>query len=135
MSDREREGLFELTASFVGSATRMGLMVASAPLVVLPTASRRRVRRAMAEVARAIVSVPREMTVVSERVVDEMFTGAAETPALPSADRMGERARAFTERLSRAAEEFGASVSRASSRAADEVERQAAKVDEWVEKK
>lgn len=130
---REVDGLFELTAAFVGSASRMGLMVLSAPLVLLPRASRRRVRRAMAEVARAVVALPRELTDVSVRVVDEIFTGEPARVNLPSAEKVGERARAFTERLSRAADEFGASVGRVADRAADEVERTAARVDEWVE--
>lgn len=128
----ERDGLFELGAAFVGGAARIGLTVASAPLILLPRASRRRVRRAMAEVARAVVVLPKELAGVSERVVDDIFTGAPMT--LPSPERVGERARAFTERLSKAADEFGASMSRATSRAADEVERAAARVDEWVEK-
>lgn len=128
----ERDGLFELGAALVGSAARIGLTVASAPLILLPRGSRRRVRRAMAEVARAVVVLPKELAGVSERVVDEIFTGAPMN--LPSPERVGERARAFTERLSRAADEFGTSVGRATNRAADEVERAAARVDEWVEK-
>ena len=128
----EREGLFELGATFVGSAARIGLSLASAPLILLPVGSRRRVRRAMAEVARAVVVLPKELANVSERVVDDVFSGAPMN--LPSPERVGERARAFTERLSRAADEFGTSVGRATNRAADEVERAAARVDEWVEK-
>lgn len=128
----ERDGLFELTAGFVGGAARLGLTVASVPLVLLPKGSRRRVRRAMAEIARAVVALPKELAGVSERVVDEVFTGAP--PSLPSPEQVGERARAFTERLARAADEFGASVNRAASRAADQAEHTAAKVDEWVEK-
>ncbi|GAB4447105.1 MAG: hypothetical protein OHK0015_50950 [Chloroflexi bacterium OHK40] len=128
----ERDGLFEIGAAFVGATARMGLTIFSAPLILLPRGSRRRVRRAMAEVARAVVALPKELADVSERVVDEIFSGAPVT--LPSGERVGERARAFGERLSRAADEFGASVSRATSRAADEAERAAARVDEWVEK-
>jgi hypothetical protein len=132
---RELDGLFELAASFVGSASRLGLQILSAPLVFLPVASRRRVRRAMAEVARAVVALPRELTDVSVRVVDEIFTGEPTRPNLnlPNPERVGERARAFSERLSRAADEFGTSMGRAADRAADEVERAAARVDEWVE--
>ncbi|MFV9503241.1 MAG: hypothetical protein AB4911_01610 [Oscillochloridaceae bacterium umkhey_bin13] len=131
----ERDGLFEIGAAFVGGAARLGLTVVSVPLVLLPRGSRRRVRRAMAEVARAVVVLPKELAVVSERVVDEIFTGTTPTmPDMPSPRQLGERARAFTERLSRAAEEFGTSVNRATTRAADEVERAASKVDEWVEK-
>jgi hypothetical protein len=128
----ERDGLFELGAAFVGGAARVGLSLASVPLILLPSGSRRRVRRAMAEVARAVVVLPKELASVSERVVDEVFTGAP--MSFPSPERVGERARAFTERLSKAADEFGASVGRATTRAADEVERAAARVDEWVEK-
>lgn len=128
----ERDGLFEIGAAFVGGGARLFLTVASAPLILLPRASRRRVRRAMAEVARAVVVLPKELAGVSERVVDEIFTGAPTT--LPSPERVGERARAFSERLARAADEFGHSVGRATERAADEVERAAARVDEWVEK-
>jgi hypothetical protein len=117
----ERDGLFEIGAAFVGGTARMFLTVASAPLILLPRTSRRRVRRAMAEIARAVVVLPKELAGVSERVVDEIFTGAP--PTLPSAERVGERARAFSERLSRAADEFGQTMGRA-----------AARVDEWVEK-
>jgi hypothetical protein len=88
----------------------------------------------MAEVARAVVVFPKELASVSERVVDDMFTGSAPALNLPSPERVGERARAFTERLARAADEFGSSVGRATNRAADQVEKAAAKVDEWVEK-
>lgn len=133
MSDKP-DGLFEYGATLVGTAARIGLNIASIPLTLLPTGSRRRVRRAMAEVARAVVVLPKELAGVSERVVDEVFTGAPMTLSFPSPEKVGERARAFTERLSKAAEEFGASVSKATSRAADEVEKAAAKVDEWVEK-
>lgn len=131
----ERDGLFEIGAAFVGGAARLGLTVVSAPLVLLPRGSRRRVRRAMAEVARAVVVLPKELAGVSERVVDEIFTGATPTmPTLPSPVDVSARARAFTERLARAAEEFGMSVNRATTQAADGVERAASKVDEWVEK-
>jgi hypothetical protein len=133
----ERDGLFEIGAAFVGGAARLGLTVASAPLILLPKASRRRVRRAMAEVARAVVVLPKELANVSERVVDDIFSGNSSgpsMPSMPSAERLGERARAFSERLSRAAEEFGGAVGRVAERTADEVERSAAKVDEWVEK-
>jgi hypothetical protein len=130
----ERDGLFEIGAAFVGGAARMGLTIASAPLILLPKGSRRRVRRAMAELARAVVALPRELAGVSERVVDDIFSGTATTPRMPSTERIGERARAFSERLSRAAEEFGSAVERTAERAADETERAAARVDEWVEK-
>jgi hypothetical protein len=134
MSNQERDGLFEIGAAFVGGAARIGLTVASAPLILLPRDARRRVRRAMAEVARAVVVLPKELAGVSERVVDEIFTGGEPKVNLPSADRIGERARAFTERLSRAADEFGSSVGQAVERTADDAERAAARVDEWVEK-
>jgi hypothetical protein len=136
MSDKERNGLFEMSADLVGSTARIGLTVASAPLVLLPEQSRNRVRRAMAEVARAVVVVPKEVSKVSERVVDEIFTG--EQPnmniSLPSGDQISERAKAFTDRLARAADEFGKSVGRVANNAADSVEKTAARVDEWVEK-
>lgn len=127
---RQLDGLFDLSAAFVGTAARVGLQITSAPLILLPPGSRQRVRRAMAEVARAVVAVPGELTAVSERVVDDMFSGPP--PSLPSPEQIGDRARAFTDRLGRAAEEFGASVGRATNRAADQAERTAAKVDEWV---
>ncbi len=133
----ERDGLFEIGAAFVGGAARLGLTVASAPLILLPKGSRRRVRRAMAELARAVVALPRELAGVSERVVDDIFSGTTTTPrmpSMPSTERIGERARAFSERLSRAAEEFGTAVERTAERAADGTERAAARVDEWVEK-
>lgn len=130
----EREGLFELTAVLVGGLTRVGLSIAAIPLILLPKNSRRRARRAMAEFALAAVALPKELTAVSERVVDDLFAGTPSTPSLPSPQQLTDRARAFTERLARAADEFGASVGRAAGRAADQVERTAAKVDEWVER-
>lgn len=129
----ERDGLFEMAASFVGGATRIGLTVASVPLVLLPRNSRRRVRRAMAEVAMAVVAFPKELANVSERVVDDIFAADPPQLNLPSPQRVGEQVRSFTERLARAAEELGTSFSRAAGRAADAVEQGAAKVDEWVE--
>lgn len=134
MSDKERDGLFEIGAGFVGSTARIGLTVASAPLTLLPRGPRSRVRRAMAEVARAVVVFPKELSKVSERVVDDIFTGTEPTITLPSGEQIGERARAFTDRLARAADEFGKSVGRVANSAADGVERTAARVDEWVEK-
>lgn len=131
----ERDGLFEIGAAAVGGAARLGLTIASAPLVLLPRGPRRRMRRAMAEIARAVVVFPKELAAVSERVVDDMMTGTGDTQVrMPSAERVGERARAFADRLSRAADEFGSSVGRAAERTADDVERAAARVDEWVEK-
>ncbi|RRR73334.1 MAG: hypothetical protein EI684_08900 [Candidatus Viridilinea halotolerans] len=140
MSDKAsvtRDGPFEIAAAVVGGVVRTGLTVASVPLVLLPRGPRRRVRRAMVEIARAVIVLPKELSNLTERVVDDIFTGAPPTlnlPSLPSPDRLGERARAFTERLARAADEFGSSVSRATGRAADQVEKVSAKVDEWVDK-
>jgi hypothetical protein len=134
MSNTERDGLFGVGANVVGGAIRLGLTAASVPLVLLPGGTRRRVRRAIAESARAIVAIPQEISNISERVVDDIFSGAEPTLTLPSTERIGERARAFTERLSRAADEFGTSIGRVANRAVDEVERTAARVDEWVEK-
>jgi hypothetical protein len=130
----ERDGLFEIGAAAVGGAARLGLTIASAPLVLLPRGPRRRMRRAMAEIARAVVVFPKELAAVSERVVDDMMAGGGEPVRLPSADRVGERARAFADRLSRAADELGTTVGRAAERSADDVERAAARVDEWVER-
>ncbi|PDW04107.1 hypothetical protein [Candidatus Viridilinea mediisalina] len=129
-----RDGPFEIAAAVVGGVVRTGLTVASVPLVLLPRGPRRRVRRAMVELTRAVIVLPKELSNLTERVVDDIFTGPPPTLSLPSPDRLGERARAFTERLARAADEFGTSVSRATGRAADQVEKAAAKVDEWVEK-
>lgn len=130
----KRDGPFEIAAAVVGGVVRTGLTVASVPLVLLPRGPRRRVRRAMVELTRAVIVLPKELSNLTERVVDDIFTGPPPTLSLPNTDRLGERARAFTERLSRAADEFGSSVSRATGRAADQVEKTAAKVDEWVEK-
>ncbi len=131
----DREGLFELTAVLVGGLTRVGLSIAAIPLILLPKNSRRRARRAMAEFALAAVALPKELTAVSERVVDDLFSGTGVSgPSLPSPQQLTDRARAFTERLARATDEFGASLGRAAGRAADQVERTAAKVDEWVER-
>ncbi len=131
----ERDGVFELAAGFVGGTARVGLTVASVPLVLLPKRSRRRVRRAMAELARAIVALPKELADVSVRVVDEIYEGGdTTTPNLPRIDNITARARNFTDRLARATEEFTSSVGRAGQRAGDSVERAAARVDEWVEK-
>lgn len=130
---QEREGLFELTAAFVGGASRLGLSLASVPLVVLPRDSRRRVRRAMAEVARAVVALPKELADVSIRVVDEIYEGGSNGGSA-SGPGLTERARNFTERLARATEEFTASLNRASRQAGESAEKAASKVDEWVEK-
>jgi hypothetical protein len=130
----ESDGLFEIFGAFVGATARMGLTVASAPLILLPRRSRRRVRRAMAELARAVVALPRELADVSVRVVDDLYAAGDPSVNIPSREDIGRRARGFTERLARAADEFGDSVERASRRAANETERAAAKVDEWVEK-
>ncbi|MBX0330787.1 hypothetical protein K2Z83_24320 [Oscillochloris sp. ZM17-4] len=134
MSNTERDGLFGIGASLVSGTIRLSLTAASAPLIILPGETRRRVRRAMAEGARAIIAIPQEISNVSERVVDDIFSGAEPTLNLPSTEQIGERARAFTERLARAADEFGTSVGRIAGRAADGAERTAARVDEWIEK-
>jgi hypothetical protein len=134
MSNTERDGLFGVGASLIGGGIRLCLTTVSAPLVLLPDGTRIRVRRAMAEAARAVIAIPKEISAVSERVVDEIFTGTEPGITLPSTDQIGERARAFTERLARAADEFGTSIGRVANRAADEVERTAARVDEWIEK-
>jgi hypothetical protein len=133
---KERDGLFEFAASVVGNTARLGLTVASAPLVLLPSNSRRRVRRAMAEIARAVVVFPKELAAVSERVVDEAFSGTATMPSvtLPNPAEIGDRAREFTQRLGKAAEELTTSFSRVAGEVADQVEKSAAKVDEWVDK-
>ena len=93
-------------------------------------------RTAIAEAARAIVAIPVEISNVSERVVDDIFSGAEPTLNLnlPSTEQLGERARAFTSRLARAADEFGTNIGRVASQAVDGVERTAARVDEWIEK-
>ncbi len=135
MARRDMDGLFEMAAGFVGGAARIGLTVASAPLILLPRGSRRRVRRAMAELARAVVAFPRELANVSERVVDDIYANGGPTTAnLPSVGDVRDRARVFGERLSRAADEFGTTVGRVGTQAADATERAAARVDEWVEK-
>lgn len=135
MTNIKRDGLVGLGAALVGNATRLSLTAVSAPLIVLPSSTRLHVRRAVAEAARAIVAIPKEISVVSERVVDDIFSGAEPAQlSLPSVDKIGERARAFTERLARAADEFGTSIGRVADRAVDEVGRTAARVDEWIEK-
>lgn len=134
MSNTERNGLFGIGAALVGGTVRLGLTAVSAPLILLPGGTRRHVRRAMAEAARAVIAIPQEISNVSERVVDDIFSGSEANINLPSTEQIGERARAFTERLARAADEFGTSIGRVANRAADEVERTAARVDEWIEK-
>jgi hypothetical protein len=126
------DGLFELGAKLVSGAVRLGLSAISLPLTLLPRNTRVRVRRGVAELARGFIALPKELVDMSERVVDDIFSGTA--PTLPSVESIGNRARAFTERLARAADELGAGVSQVTSRAVDGVERTAAKVDEWVEK-
>jgi len=136
MSNTERNGLFGVGATLVGGTVRLGLTATSIPLALLPSGTRRHVRRAIAEAARAIIAIPTEISNASERVVDNIFSGAEPTSGLnlPSADQLGERARAFTSRLARAADEFGSSIGRVATQAVDNVERTAARVDEWVEK-
>jgi len=134
MSNTERNGLFGVGATLVGSTVRLGLTATSIPLALLPSGTRRHVRRAIAEAARAIIAIPTELSNASERVVDSIFSGTEPALNLPSADQLGERARAFTSRLARAADEFGTSIGRVANQAVDNVERTAARVDEWVEK-
>jgi len=128
----ERGGLFELGATVVSGITRISLNIITIPLALLPAATRRRFRRAVAELARALIILPKELSEISERVVDDIFTGP--TPTLPTPQAVGDRARAFTERVARAADELGATFNRTAARAVDDVQRTAAKVDEWVEK-
>lgn len=128
------DGLFELGAKLVSGVARLVLSATTLPLTVLPRNTRVRVRRGVAELARGFIALPKELTDMSERIVDDIFSGAPATVTLPSVESIGNRARAFTERLARAADEFGTTVGQVTSRAADEVERTAAKVDEWVEK-
>jgi len=134
MSNTESNGVFGIGAALVGGTVRLGLSTVSIPLSLLPIGTRKRVRTAIAEAARAIIAIPTEISNVSERVVDDIFSGAEPTLNLPSADQLGERARAFTSRLARAADEFGTSIGRVANQAVDGVERTAARVDEWVEK-
>ncbi len=134
MSNTEQNPLIGAGAALVGGTIRLGLSAISTPLGLLPVTTRRRVRSAMVETARAIVAIPKEISVVSERVVEEVFSGAEPTLNIPTVDKLGERARAFTDRVARAADEFGTSLGRAADRAASEVERTAARVDEWIEK-
>ncbi|NNJ13033.1 hypothetical protein EKD04_022160 [Chloroflexales bacterium ZM16-3] len=134
MSNTERDGLFGVGAALIGGAVRLSLTAVSTPLILLPSNTRTRVRHAMAETARAIVAIPKEISTVSERVVDDIFSDTETTINLPSAEQIGDRARAFTDRLARAADEFGTSIGRVANRAADEVGRTATRVDEWIEK-
>ncbi len=134
MSNVERDGLLGVGAALVGGTVRLGLTVVSAPLDLLPGETRRRVRTAIAEAARAMIAIPTEISNASERIVDDIFSGAEPSLNLPSVDLFGERARAFTARLARAADEFSTGIGRVANQAVDEVERTAARVDEWVEK-
>ncbi len=108
-----KDGLFELAAVAVGGAAKVGLAVASMALVTLPSNERQRVRKAMGELAMSILSVPKELADLSERVVDRVFeeetTGGV--PRVPSAEQVVSGAREFTKRLAQAADNFTASVS------------------------
>ncbi|MEI6775401.1 MAG: hypothetical protein WCK70_00705 [Chloroflexales bacterium] len=134
MSNTENEGLVGVGAALVGGAVRLSLTTVSIPLNLLPDGTRRRVRTAIAEAARAIVAIHVEISNASERIVDDIFSGAESTLSLPNTDQISERARAFTARLSRAADEFSTSIGRVANQAVDGVERTVARVDEWVEK-
>jgi hypothetical protein len=134
MSNTEQNPLIGAGAALVGGTIRLGLTAVSTPLALLPSSTRRRVRNAMVEAARAIIAIPKEISVVSERLVEEVFSGSEPSLNLPSADKIGERARAFTDRLAKAADEFGTSVGRVADRAINDAERAAARVDEWIEK-
>lgn len=131
---RSAEGLIGMAAGLVGKVSRVNLTIVSAPLVLLPKATRRRVRRAIAETARAVIVIPRELSDASVRMVDRLFEGEEAESALPRVEEVAERARGFTDRLAKAAEEFGVSVGRATRRAGASAEQVVAKVDEWVEK-
>lgn len=108
-----KDGLFELTAVAFGGAAKVGLAVASMALVTLPANERQRVRKAMGELAMSILSVPKELADLTERVVDRVFeeeiTGAV--PRVPSAEQVVSGARELTKRLTQAADKFTASVS------------------------
>ncbi|MEI8167963.1 MAG: hypothetical protein WCG26_16385 [Chloroflexales bacterium] len=126
------DGLFEMGVRLVTRVVHTGLNVVSSPLSILPPNTRVRVRRGIAELARGVIALPKELADISERVVDDIFSGTP--PTLPSTETISNRARAFTERLARAANELGTSVGQVAGRAVDGGERSAAKVDEWVEK-
>ncbi|MEI8308317.1 MAG: hypothetical protein WCF99_14765 [Chloroflexales bacterium] len=134
MSNTENEGLVGIGAALVGGAVRLSLTTVSIPLGFLPGETRRRVRTAIVEAARAMVAIPVEISNASERIVDGIFSGTESTLNVPNADQLSERARAFTSRLARAADEFGSSIGRVANQAVDSVERTVARVDEWVEK-
>jgi len=130
----EGNGLFGLITGLAGGVVRFGLTLISVPLVVLPRQSRRRVRRAIAEMVRAVVALPRELGNLSVRVVDDIFDGSGNGGATIGIDEIGERARNFTDRLVRAADDLTGTVGRAAKGAVDNAEKAAAKVDQWVEK-
>lgn len=133
MSDKP-DGLFEYGTAIVGTAARLGMTFASIPLTLLPSGSRVRVRRAMAEVARGAITLPKELASASDRVMDEVLGGTALSLSPSSPGSVGERARVFTGRLVRAAEDVTVSVSRAAAQVvtltADQVERAAARIEE-----
>lgn len=125
---RGGDRLFEQAAGLVGDVTRIGLDVVTAPLVVLPTHTRHRVRRALGEVALAVLSIPREVSNISDRFLDRIYEGSGS-----GGETLTERARDFTDRLSRAAEDFSSTVRTATERTGGAVERASERVDEWVE--
>lgn len=108
-----KEGLFELAAVAFGGTMKVGLAVASMTLVTLPANERQRVRKAMGELAMSILSVPKELADMTERVVDRVFEEevAGGMPRIPSAEQVVSGAREFTQRLAKAADNFTASVS------------------------
>ncbi len=124
----------KLAVGLVGNVTRVALTVVSVPLVVLPQESRQRVRKAVADASLAIVALPRELSDMGEKLVEQAYEGKIEAPQLPRVEEVTDRVRNFTERMGRAAQEFTSSVANATSRAGDAVEQTAARVDEWVEK-
>ncbi|NJP05992.1 MAG: hypothetical protein HC837_10390 [Chloroflexaceae bacterium] len=127
------DNLYDIGANVVRGVTSVGLNLVSVPLTLLPPTTRHRSRRAIAELAKATVAVPKEISHFSEKVVDRIYS--TEGNEGPQVQDIREQARSFRDRLSRAADEFRASLSSASQKAGDTVDQAAAKVDDWVESK
>ena len=130
--------LFELGVKLLGGVTRLTLTVVAVPLILLPKPARVRVRRGLVELTRGFVALPKEVSEISSRVIDEVLNAGPPSlpslPSLPTIQELKDRARSFTDRVARAADEFGTGLERAAVRGASDVERTTVKVDEWVDR-
>lgn len=117
----------DMVLGLVDGIVRGGLSIVSIPLGLLPAESNKQIRQAVANVADAVLEVPKELSKASENLVEQVMSGSGEI-SLPRVEEIGERAREFTDRMAKAAQDVGNAVTTT-------VNSSTEKVDEWVDKK